>query len=176
MKYLLTGEHTERLEFRLLKDSDFETWLPFFADKSVATFLALDPEKSSKELCEFWFEKVYNRYNNDLGGMNVLIDKQTGNFVGQCGLLVQEVESKTRLEVGYSLLPQFWGKGYATEAAKKCKLFAFENNFTNSLISIIHPDNFPSQKVAENNGMKLMRKIEGGHFGMPANLFEIKKP
>ena len=32
------------------------------------------------------------------------------------------------------------------------------------------------QKVAENNGMKLMRKIEGGHFGMPANLFEIKKP
>jgi len=46
-------------------------------------------------------------------------------------------------------------KGYATEAAKKCKEFAFENNLAESLISIIHVDNIPSQKVALNNGMFL---------------------
>ena len=91
MKYLLTGEESKRLKFRLLEKSDYETWLPFFEDKSVATFLGMDPTKSTQELCELWFTKVFNRYENDLGGMNVLIDKSTGEFVGQCGLLVQEV-------------------------------------------------------------------------------------
>jgi len=83
MKYLLTGEESQRLEFRLLKKSDFETWLPFFDDKAVAIFLGIDTTKSQGEMCEFWFEKVFNRYENDLGGMNVLIEKSTGHFIGQ---------------------------------------------------------------------------------------------
>jgi RimJ/RimL family protein N-acetyltransferase len=175
MKYLLNGQASERLNFRLLEESDFETWLPFFENKSVASFLAMDPTKSKEKLCEFWFEKIFNRYNNDLGGMNVLIDKTTNEFVGQCGLLVQEVEEQTRLEIGYSLLPAHWGKGYASEAAIKCKEFAFDNNFTDSIISIIHPENTPSEKVALNNGMTLHKNIDGQFHGMPANLFQITK-
>lgn len=173
MRYLLTGEETERLKFRLLKESDFEAWLPLFENKDVARFLALDPEKSSKELCEFWFEKVFNRYSNDLGGMNVLIEKSTGNFIGQCGLLVQEVDGETRLEVGYSILPKYWGKGFASEAAIKCKDFAFVNNFSDTIISVIHPENVGSEKVAIRNGMSLLKRTE--FHGMPANIFEVKK-
>lgn len=173
MKYLLTGEQTERLEFRLLKQSDFETWLPFFENKDVAIFLAMDPTKSKRELCEFWFEKVFNRYENDLGGMNVLIEKATGHFIGQCGLLVQEIDGKTRLEVGYSILPKYCGKGFASEAAIKCKEFAFENNFSESIISMIHPYNIASVKVAIRNGMTLCK--EGNFHGMPAQFFEALK-
>lgn len=176
MKYLLTGETSERLAFRLLEENDFETWLPFFENKDVTNFLAMDSTKSKVELCEFWFEKVFARYNNDLGGMNVLIDQSTGQFVGQCGLLVQDIESQSRLEIGYSLLPEFWGKGYATEAAIKCKEFAFKNNFSESLISIIHPSNIPSQKVAINNDMSFKREVDGGFHGMQAHLYEIQKP
>ena len=176
MKYLLTGEQSERLEFRLLRESGFDFWLPFFKDKSVATFLAMDPTKTEEELCAFWFEKVFNRYENDLGGMNVLINKTTGEFIGQCGLLIQEVESETRLEVGYSILPKFWGQGYAAEAAIKCKEFAFENNYTADLISIIHPNNIASEKVAIKNGMTLLKKVDGEFHGMPANIFHVKKP
>ena len=175
MKYLLNEQSSDRLKFRLLKENDFDTWLPFFENKSVASFLAMDPLKSKEELCKFWFEKVFNRYANDLGGMNVLIDKATNEFIGQCGLLVQEVEGETRLEIGYSLLPKHWGKGFATEAAIKCKTFAFQNNLTDSIISIIHPDNKPSEKVAINNGMKLLKNIDGEFHGMPANLFQITK-
>ena len=173
MKYLLTGEETERLEFRLLKKSDFETWLPLFDNKDVARFLALDETKSKKELCEVWFEKVFNRYANDLGGMNVLIEKSTGNFIGQCGLLVQDIDGKLRLEVGYSILPKYWGKGFACEAAIKCKEFAFAHDFSDSLISVIHPDNIGSRKVAIKNGMKLTKQVE--FHGMPAQIFEILK-
>ena len=173
MKYLLTGEESQRLEFRLLKKSDFEMWLPFFDDKAVAIFLGIDTTKSQGEMCEFWFEKVFNRYENYLGGMNVLIEKSTRNFIGQCGLLVQEVDGESRLEVGYSMLPKYWGKGFASEAAIKCKEFAFENNFVNSIISMIHPENIASKKVAIRNGMTLSK--EGSFHGMPTQIFEVLK-
>lgn len=155
MNYLLTGEETERLSFRLLLDSDYESWFPFFAGSNVAKFLLLDPNLSQKELCDKWFEKSNMRYEKKLGGMNVLINKESGEFVGQCGLLIQTIEEIDYLEVGYSILPKFWGMGYASEAAIKCKEFAFENNFTDSLISIIHKENIGSRKVAINNGMSL---------------------
>lgn len=157
MNYLLTGEESERLSFRLLTEEDYNTWLPFFEGENVAKFLLLDPSLSKKELCDKWFEKANMRYNKKLGGMNVLIDKETGEFIGQCGLLIQNIENEEYLEVGYSILPKFWGKGYASEAAIKCKNFAFENNFTNTLISIIHKDNIGSEKVAINNGMSLYK-------------------
>ena len=173
MKYLLTGEESERLEYRLLKESDFNSWLPFFENRAIAIFLGMDPTKSKRELCEFWFEKVFNRYKNDLGGMNVLIEKSTGNFIGQCGLLVQDIEGESRLEVGYSILPEYWGKGFASEAAIKCKEFAFDNNFSDSIISVIHPDNIGSEKVAIKNGMSVLKFVE--FHDMPANVFEVLK-
>jgi RimJ/RimL family protein N-acetyltransferase len=86
--------------------------------------------------------------------MNALFEKNTGLLVGYCGLLVQTVEDKTELEIGYSLLPQFRNRGFATEAATKCRDFAFENEFADSLISIISITNLPSQHVAIKLGMK----------------------
>src|SRR5690606_8601635 len=83
---------------------------------------------------------------------------ETGRLIGHCGLLVQIVDNITELEIGYSLLPEFWKKGYATEAAGKCMGFAFENNFSDSLISIISLTNTPSQKVAIKNGMKIEKQ------------------
>ncbi|MEN8929050.1 MAG: GNAT family N-acetyltransferase [Flavobacteriales bacterium] len=157
MNYLLAGEETERLHFRLLTGNDYENWLPFFAGENVAKFLLMDPSLSQKELCDKWFEKSNMRYEKNLGGMNALIDKKSGEFIGQCGLLIQTIEEVDYLEVGYSILPKYWGKGFATEAAIKCKEFAFENNFANSLISIIHKENIGSRKVALNNGMTLFK-------------------
>lgn len=174
MKYLLEDQETERLQFRLLEPDDFETWEPLFHAENVALFLGLDTTKSPKELCQFWFDKAFHRYEHDLGGMNVLIDKNTKQFVGQCGLLVQTVEEQERLEVGYSILPEFWGKGYASEASQKCKEYAFTHQFTDSLISVVHVDNIGSEKVALKNGMTL-EKMLPSYDGMPVNIFGIEK-
>lgn len=174
MKYLLEGQETVRLKFRLLEKSDFEDWEALFKVDKVAEFLALDPSKPATELCEIWFQKVFHRYENDLGGMNVLVDKITGRMVGQCGLLVQEVEGAERLEIGYSILPEFWEKGYASEAAQKCKNYAFQNDFAETLISMIHIDNVASENVALKNGMKL-EKFLPSYRGCPANMFSIEK-
>lgn len=174
MKYLLQGQETERLKFRLLEKTDFEDWLPLFQVEKVAEFLAFDTSLSATELCEAWFQKIFHRYENDLGGMNVLEDKITGKLVGQCGLLVQEVEGESRLEIGYSILPEFWRNGFASEAAQKCKDYAFENDFSEELISMVHVDNIASEKVARKNGMQLEKTLPD-YKGCPANIFKIEK-
>lgn len=157
MNLLLAGEETERLLFRKMSPSDFDDWLPFHQDPRSSQFwkgFSENPETA----CQQQFERVFERYEKNLGGMNALILKTSGNLIGLCGLLVQTVDSIGELEIGYSILPKYWQKGFATEAAKKCKAFAFENGLAESLISIIQVDNLPSRKVALNNGMFLDKR------------------
>ena len=61
------------------------------------------------------------------------------------------------MEVGYSILPIRCKRGHTSESAIKCKNFTFENDLTDSLISIIHKENIGSRKVAINNGMSLFK-------------------
>lgn len=152
--FLLEGEETERLTFRKILPSDFETWLPFHQDPRSTEYWEGIP-KDPILACEEQFERFFERYEKKLGGMNALIHKKTDLFIGICGLLIQYVDGIKELEIGYSILPVFWKNGYATEAAIKCREYAFEHKLSTSLISIIHVDNEPSKKVARNNGMRL---------------------
>jgi RimJ/RimL family protein N-acetyltransferase len=173
MKYLLTGETTKRLIFKLVDHSYFEDWIDFFNHPDSAGFLGFQDIGTPYEQATEWFHRVEERYQNDLGGLNALIDKETNKFIGQCGLLVQVVDGKKELEIGYSILPKYRNLGYATEAAIKCRDFAFQNNFTQSLISIIHVDNIRSEKVASKVGMVKTRQTE--FRNMAVNIFGIDK-
>lgn len=93
-------------------------------------------------------------------------------MVGLSGLLVQEVDGLREIEIAYSILPKYWRKGYASEAAKKCRNFAKINTLSKSLISIISTNNIPSQKVALNLGMTLDKTTE--YHGNKVNIFRIK--
>ena len=139
---------------RKIQDSDFNDWLQFFRD--AQTHIHWTPMQHIPEVeCTKWYEKQRWRYDNDMGGMNALIEKKSGKLIGHCGLLIQTVDEKPELEIGYSLLPEFWNQGYASEAAKKCCDFAFRQKFTESLISIISKTNTASQRVAIHNGFSV---------------------
>ncbi len=109
-------------------------------------------------LCSQWFEKQQWRYANGKGGALAVTDKLSGELYGWCGLLVQEVDGIAELEVGYSVLVEHWGHGYASEAAGACVHAAFERDLANSLISIIQVDNTPSRRVAKKIGMTVDRR------------------
>lgn len=171
---MLPDVSTKRLEFRLVTQNDFNLWKPLFLAPNVAKYLGLDEKLSQTELCQKWFDKVFHRYENDLGGMNALIDKSTGKLVGQCGLLIQDIEKEERMEVGYSVLPDFWGMGYASEAAQKCKEEGFKRGFTDRLMSVVHVDNRGSEIVAKKNGMTYEKTIKANEEN-PFNVFSIRK-
>ncbi len=172
-KYLLDTQETKRLQFRRLAAADFDAWLPFYHNPNATKYwngLSTDPIIACKEQ----FERQFERYEKGHGGMNALVSKQTGKLIGICGLLTQLVDDKIELEIGYSILPEYWLKGYAFEAASKCKTFAFDHELTESLISIIHVDNLPSQKVALKNGMHLDNTTN--YKENPVHIFRVAAP
>ena len=170
MNYLLEGQETERLYFRKVEKSDFEAWLPFHEEPLSSLYFVGEVEEA-RIACKKWFDKVFNRYDNNLGGLNALISRGSGQLVGMCGLQIQTVDELEELEIGYSILPEYWKKGYATEAAVKCREFATQHRFRESIISIIHVDNIPSQKVALNNGMHLDKTTS--YKGIPVHIFRV---
>jgi RimJ/RimL family protein N-acetyltransferase len=171
--FLLFGEQSARLAFRKVLDSDFNDWLRFCAYPESLKYIMPQSTKTPEENCVAWFKRIEYRYNNDLGGMNALIEKESGSLVGQCGLLKKTIDNEPVLEIGYSMMPEFRGKGYAQEAAQKCRDFAFENQLADQLFSVILPGNDASVRVATKNGMKfLKRTVEEGDI---VDVYSISK-
>lgn len=149
----LTRLQSERLKFRPLVSADAIAWTQFLSNKNSSRFfptLDLTPNERAKS----WVEKQINAYDELNCGHYAILHKKTNEFIGQCGLLTQEINGVTETEIGYHLFEEYTGFGYATEAAQHMKSFAFEVLDTPSVISIIHEDNLASQAVAKRNGMK----------------------
>lgn len=159
--------------FRKIEAEDFKRCLEFFLDPRANRYwnnALSDPHALAQE----WFDKQMWRYENNKGGMNLLIHQATGEPIGWCGLLVQVVDEVEEIEVGYSIIPRHWGNGYATEAAVKCKVFAFEHKLARSLISIIHINNVESKRVAIKNGM--VREKNTIYHDNPVEIFRVFRP
>ncbi len=159
MTYLLEGMQSNRLLFRRVTSSDYDAWLPFHKEPLSSQYWSGLPQHP-ETACKKQLDTIFERYIEGTGGMNALICNKTNRFIGMCGLLLQEVDGVKEMEIAYSIVPEFWRKGYATEAAERCKEVAFTNQWASHLISIIHIDNIPSQNVALKNGMELYKTTQ----------------
>jgi len=102
---------------------------------------------------EVWIAGHIERYERDGFGKWAIIFKSAGEIIGSCGCVVQEVEGRNEIEVGYNVRRDLWGNGYATEAARACTEYAFRELGAVRVISMIRPENVRSIRVAEKNGM-----------------------
>lgn len=158
MRYLLSHQESERLLFRPIQETDFEDWLPFFKSKVAMQHWPMG-NLTIEKYAHQWYKKQWYRYKNNWGGMNALLLKDSNTLIGHAGLLTQKIDGNIELEVAYSLLPNYWKKGYATEAALKCKKVAFEQGYCQKLVALIAPSNTPSIAVAERLGMKKEKRV-----------------
>ncbi len=167
----LSKHYTDRLLIRPLEERDIDDWKIFLADKEFHKFFAFDPSLSLHDLAKQWIDRQMKRYKENTYGLLALTDKETGAFIGQAGLIMQDVEDTKMLEIGYHLLPQYRRKGLASEAAIYFKEFAFANKLSDTIVSMIHVDNVRSQQVAERNGMRRGRFVE--FRNLPIYIYEV---
>jgi len=123
---------------------------------------------------EQWIERSRQRYKNDGVGLWAMILKSTNELIGDCGITRQEVNGEYFYEIGYHLRRDYWGQGLATEAAIACREWGFRHLKTDRLISIIRPENLPSRRVAERNGMTIWREVEWR--GFRHYLYSVERP
>ena len=109
----------------------------------------------SNEEVQEWLDRQISRYKEWNFGLCAVILKETYEMIGQCGLTMQPWKDTQVLEIGYLFERLHWHKGYATEAAKACKKYAFEVLEAKEVCSIIRDTNIASQNVALRNGMVL---------------------
>jgi ribosomal-protein-alanine N-acetyltransferase len=106
--------------------------------------------------------------------MLAIIDRKSNEFIGQCGLLTQEVDGEKELEIGYSLIKKHWGKDLATEVAIHLRNWASKNSDINSIISIIKSDTEASKSVANKLGMKYDQELVWKEIEV--TIFRINNP
>jgi RimJ/RimL family protein N-acetyltransferase len=151
--------------------NDVDGWIEFHASAEAIRFFGYP--LNDKELVTRIIERQVQRYQSDRSGLRAVMLRGRNEMIGLCGLLTQMVNDTPELEIGYQFLPRFWGNGYATESAKKCKEIAFNGSTVSSIISIIHPDNLPSQRVAERNGMRMSGKTTW--YEMSTDIWRISR-
>lgn len=141
---------TERLYLRELVPSDFESLCKILKDKD--TMYAYEGAFNDDEVQE-WLDRQIARYKKWGFGLWAVVLKETNEMIGQCGLTMQPWKESEVLEIGYLFERSYWHRGFATEAAKACKEYAFETLNATEVCSIIRDTNFASQNVAIRNGM-----------------------
>lgn len=144
---------TARLYSRALDQDDVAEWARFLAHP-VATQYFPKVEETPWERSQQWIDRQLGRYRESQTGLMALMHQDSQKWIGQCGLLAQEIDGANELEVGYHVFPEHWLQGYAIEAARAFRDYGFQNCDTPSIISIIHRDNVGSQAVATRNGMQ----------------------
>ena len=105
-----------------------------------------------------WISKNIERYRDFGFGLWAVVLKETGGMIGDCGITMQFINSRIKPEIGYHLHRDWQKRGYAREAARACRDWAFEHTPFNTLYSSMKADNAPSIGVARANGMQLVEE------------------
>jgi RimJ/RimL family protein N-acetyltransferase len=153
----MTVIETERLSFREMNLGDLEFVSEMLSDPEVMRFY---PKRYSREESQAWVERQMRRYEEHGHGLWLVIEQKSAQPVGQVGLVMQQVEETWEAELGYLIHRPYWRRGYATEAAQGVRRYTFDVLGKNRVISLIRPENSPSQGVARKLGMVPEREVD----------------
>jgi ribosomal-protein-alanine N-acetyltransferase len=161
---------TPRLILREFSRDDADALAGVFSDPETMRFY---PAPLDRTGVEEWIARNLRRYAKDGHGLWAMVLKTNGELIGDCGLTVQRVDRADEIEIGYHVRRDHWGQGLATEAARACRDFGFARLPVDRLISLIRPENLPSRRVAEKNGMTIWKEVM--RAGLPYLVYSIHR-
>ena len=140
---------TERLLLRRFTANDIDAVFAMRSDADLMRFIRA-PQTDRKE-AESWINLVSSRWESERIGFCAVIEKASQQFVGWCGLWRLKETDET--EVGYALVKDFRGKGFASEAAEAFLVYGFEVLLLKEIVAVARPENRASRAVMERIGM-----------------------
>lgn len=163
---------TSRLLLRHFVMTDLDHLFMFYSDPDVVKYIPDAPRtyEETKEELE-WFMNGHPNFP-ELGLWGTIY-KETGQFIGRCGLLPWTIDGQQEVEVAFALSKEYWGQGLGTEVAQALVQYGFETLGLSRLICLIEPQNQASINVATKLGMKFEKEgqDEKGRF----LIYAIKK-
>lgn len=166
---------SERLVLRRIDQDDFDFFIRLHADPVVARYLPHGKPRSSQESLA-WLQSVLQSYEALALGQLAVLRKSDGMLIGRCGLSDLAVEARASVaavprgwyqraeapvaagivferELGYTFDRSSWGQGYASEAARCVFDYARDVLRLPRVISLIHPENVRSLRLAQRFGV-----------------------
>lgn len=141
---------TKRLLLREMNQDDFQALSSVLGDSEAMRHY---PYAFDEQRIRNWIERNMNRYRRDCFGLWAVCLKESGELIGDCGLTLQNIHGEILPEIGYHIRRDCQLKGYAKEAARAVRDWAFRNTDHPVLYSCCRYTNVPSIKTAESIGM-----------------------
>ena len=161
---------TRRLILRPFRQEDVDLLAPLMANTD---FMRFSLGAFTREQTVAFLDKLIDWVRRGLPSQFAFIHRNDNRLIGYCGFFHQQVDEMDEIEIGYRLNPDYWSRGLATEAARAVRDHGFRDLKLPRVISLIHPDNLPSRRVAEKNGMKIEKKTV--FRGFPTLVFAITR-
>jgi len=150
---------TQRLLFRRQVLADLDDLWALYCDPEITRYIPDAPRTREEAREELEWHMNGHPRNPDLG-LWATIYKETGQFIGRCGLLPWTIDGRHEVEVAYTIARRFWGQGLGTEAARAILAYGFDRLALRRLVCLIEPGNIASQRVAEKIGMSFERRVD----------------
>jgi RimJ/RimL family protein N-acetyltransferase len=161
---------TPRLILRAFREEDIDLLAELMVHPD---FMRFSPGPYTREQTQTVLQKFLSWNQAGLPSQFAVIFRGSNQLIGYCGFLHWNIDGRDEIEIGYRLHPDYWNKGLATEAAQAVRNHAFADLKLPRVISLIHPDNLPSRRVAEKNEMKIEKQTV--FRGFPTLVFAITR-
>ena len=161
---------TDRLILRMLRPSDLDDYAEMCADPDVMRYIG-DGQPLVRSMAWRNLALMLGHWSLRGYGLWGAADRCSGALVGRIGFW--NPEGWPGFELGWMLRRSYWGRGYATEGARAALDFAFDHLAQPQVISLIHPENAASIRVAQRLGERLIDSTEV--LGKPALVYRISR-
>ena len=168
----MTVLETERLTLRQMTNDDAPFILGLLNEPSFIQNIGDRKVRTIEDAQSYIMNGPVKSYEKHGFGLYLLILKETNESIGMCGLIKRNALED--VDIGYALLPKFWSKGYAVEAAREAKVHAKNVVGLKRLVAIVDPANEGSIRVLEKIGLRYEKMIRLSADDIELKLFGVE--